>query len=259
MHGDQTRSESFYDRAGVRDRYLAHRHAPVTSPNMTMEEPAFLHAIGDLTGASILDLGCGDGTFAAQALGLGATRYLGIDSSNEMVALAERRHGSDVVRFERADLSELDGVLVEDDDRFDLVSARMVLHYIDDVDSVLSTIARHLQPAAKLVFTVAHPVITSARDLPIEASGRRETQIVDDYFAPGARRRSWFGGEVRWVHRTIEHYVDAVHRAGLTLTGLSECEPVESLFAGNHAEYERRRRVPLMLLLAAEPPSEANA
>lgn len=59
------------------------------------------------------------------------------------------------------------------------------------------------------------------------------------------------GSTVTWFHRTIEQYVAEVTRAGFRLTALSECEPVASRFDGDVAELERRRRVPLFLLLAA--------
>lgn len=83
MTEHQSEPASFYDGQGVRDAYLAHRHALVTSPNMVMEEPAFLQSVGDLANASVLDLGCGDGTFSTHALERGTVRYHGIDSSTE--------------------------------------------------------------------------------------------------------------------------------------------------------------------------------
>lgn len=38
--------------------------------------------------------------------------------------------------------------------------------------------------------------------------------------------------------------------AGFELAALRECPPVRTLFGENEAEYARRRRVPLFLLLA---------
>jgi hypothetical protein len=58
----------FYDRPGVAERYGAHRHSGVSSPNIVMEEPALLAELGDVAGLHVLDLGCGDA--AASAVGL---------------------------------------------------------------------------------------------------------------------------------------------------------------------------------------------
>jgi hypothetical protein len=55
---------------------------------------------------------------------------------------------------------------------------------------------------------------------------------------------------VTWHHRTIETYLRALHDTGFSLDMLSECEPRPSLLADDADELTRRRRVPLMLLLA---------
>jgi hypothetical protein len=59
------------------------------------------------------------------------------------------------------------------------------------------------------------------------------------------------GSTVLWFHRTVEAYVRDLASAGFRLTGIRECEPVPAAFNGDAAELERRRRVPLFLLLAA--------
>lgn len=125
----------------------------------------------------------------------------------------------------------------------------MAFHYVDDIATVLARIHEALVPAGRLLFSTIHPVITSGNNPP---DGPRFTQVVDNYFSSGRRQREWFGRSVEWHHRTIEQYVSLVAAAGFTLTALRECEPVKDLFDGNEAEYERRRRVPLFLLLHAE-------
>jgi hypothetical protein len=129
----------------------------------------------------------------------------------------------------------------------------MALHYVSEIDGVLSKIRDCLRPGARSVITVVHPVITS-HDNARSNDAPRQDWIVDDYFTGGPRTRMWFGEPVVWQHRTIEHYVSAVHGAGLTLSHLSECEPAHALFASNPDELVRRRRVPLFLLLEAKRP-----
>jgi hypothetical protein len=62
------------------------------------------------------------------------------------------------------------------------------------------------------------------------------------------------GSRVTWYHRTIENYVAAMTRAGLTVTSLRECEPDPARFDGDTDELTRRRRVPLFLLLNGRAP-----
>ena len=97
---------------------------------------------------------------------------------------------------------------------------------------------------------MVHPVLTSAAAGGTD--GRpRTTWVVDDYFVPGARTRSWFGSDVLWYHRTIEQYVRDLTVNGFAVTALDECAPVPALFGDDTAELARRNRVPSFLLLSA--------
>jgi SAM-dependent methyltransferase len=240
---EHTQGGAFYDDAEARDAYLAHRNDPL-SPNLTMEEPAFLSELGRLRGERLLDLGCGDGAFASVALDAGAGEYLGVDGSGGMVAAALERPLPDratVIKnqIERAAFPK---------GSFDLVTSRMALHYIADLEAVAASVHSWLRTNGRLIFSVVHPVITS-----FDASGEgpRQRWIVDDYFVPGPRRRTWFGQDVVWHHRTVEQYVAVLTGAGFDLTALRECAPAPELFDGHEAELARRRRVPVVLLLAA--------
>jgi SAM-dependent methyltransferase len=250
------RGGSFYDRPNVRDAYLAHRHAPVRSPNVVMEEPALLDALGEIGNRRVLDLGCGDGSFGHQVLERGGRSYLGVDGSAAMIERANDRRRDDRIAYGLLDIEDLSRERLHSISpvsvpfEFDLITARMSLHYVADLERMLTAATGLLAPGGRLLFSVVHPVVSAAGAAP-SASADRTTQVVDRYFEPGPRRQPWFGETVTWHHRTIEDYVGAVHRCGLRLTVLSECPPVESLFAGNHAEYERRCRVPLMLLIGA--------
>jgi hypothetical protein len=98
------------------------------------------------------------------------------------------------------------------------------------------------------VFTVVHPVITS-HDARPSSQELRTDWLVDNYFVSGPRKQHWLNGEVVWHHRTIEDYVSGLSRAGFELTSLRECPPQRDLFA-DAAEFERRKRIPLFLLLS---------
>jgi SAM-dependent methyltransferase len=241
---DASASLPFYDDAEAVGTYLAHRHADVRSPNIVMEEPAFAAEVGELAGLRILDLGCGDGTFAATCALQGCSSFVGVDGSKEMLRRATDLAGGPAVSFvlDRIETYETPA------EAFDLVTSRMALHYVDDLAPVFAAVRRALVPGGRFVASVIHPVITSGNDAP---DGPRQTQVVDNYFSPGPRSRLWFGRPVQWYHRTIEQYLTLIDQAGLSLTRLRECEPVAELFAGNQAEYDRRRRVPVFLLLNA--------
>jgi SAM-dependent methyltransferase len=131
---------------------------------------------------------------------------------------------------------------------FDLVVSRVALHYIEDVGAVLQACHTCLAEAGRLVFSIVHPVITSHD--PRAIGEKRASWVVDEYFVRGPRVLHWLGGRVIWFHRTTEDYVAAVHRAGFRLSYVSECEPRYERFSGADGEFQRRRRIPLFLLLA---------
>jgi SAM-dependent methyltransferase len=85
---------------------------------------------------SVLDIGCGTGTWSRFARG----RYLGIDASPVAVARAEYRHGEDPLKqFVQADAAEFHLPV-----RYDLTLMISVLHCLSDeaVESILEWVAR---------------------------------------------------------------------------------------------------------------------
>ncbi len=235
----------FYEDNHRLDQYLSHRHRPVASPNLVMEEPAFLAAVGSLAGRRVLDLGCGDGNFGRHCAAAGCTSYLGVDGAAGMIERARAQAGT-VEQYEVADMATFEPQA----DAYDVVASRLALHYLDDLGHVLAGARAALVDDGIFAATVLHPVLTSGPSAP---SGQRQTIEVDDYFSLGPRQREWFGAPVVWHHRTIDAYAAALRDAGFTLTDLSECPPERSAFGDNDAEYERRLRTPLFLLLKAKP------
>jgi SAM-dependent methyltransferase len=238
------RGGSFYDAPGVHARYTGHHDESRFSPNHVMEEPAVLAELGDPAGLHVLDLGCGDGRFGRKLLDAGCAGYLGIDGSRAMVEHARATLAGTTGRVAHGNLEDFAAA----PGSVDVITARLSLHYVDDVAVVLAAAARALRPCGRFLMTVVHPVITSHDT---RSSRPRTTWTVDDYFHSGPRTRAWFGRPVTWYHRTVEQYVDAVTASGLTLTALRECQPVADRFDGDTEEWARRMRVPLFLLLSA--------
>lgn len=241
------RGSQFYEDHSVRTMYLAHRHSGARSPNVVMEEPAFLAALGSLTGMHVADLGCGDGATAKSIMGLNAAGYLGIDGSAGMIGAARDRPAMPGVAFAHQDIEDLSlGV-----GAFDLVTSRMAFHYIESLGPVLDRIREALRPGGRLIFTVCHPLITSHDS---QGPGPRTDWTVDDYFLRGPRPRPWFGSTVTWHHRTLADYARLISENGLRLDLIDECEPDAALLADDPNELRRRQRVPLILLVGASLP-----
>jgi SAM-dependent methyltransferase len=240
---DVPRGGAFYEDRRVLDDYLAHRHTAIRSPNLVMEEPTFLAEARNLHGLRILDLGCGDGSFGRKAFDEGCSAYTGIDGSSMMIQRARQTLTGTPATLIHQDIEDVDL-----DQQFDLVASRMALHYINDLGSVLRSVHALVAPQGKFVMSVVHPVITSHDN---NNDGPRTSWTVDNYFDRGPRQRQWFGASVTWYHRPVEDYVTALSEAGLKLIALREADPVPNLFNGATHELQRRRRVPLFLVLHA--------
>jgi SAM-dependent methyltransferase len=236
------RGGTFYEDSELFERYQQHR-AWALSPNVVMEGPAVFEELGPVSGLRVLDLGCGDAGIGRDLLNAGAARYRGVDGSERMVRAARGMLAGTAGEAVRGDIEDL----AEPAESFDLVLSRMALHYVADLGGVLRACRECLAPGGRLVFTVVHPVITS-HDARESSTERRQNWVVDDYFVTGPRDQQWLGTRTVWHHRTVEDYVFELRNAGFALVNLRECAPRRERF-DDDAEFERRRRIPLVLLL----------
>jgi SAM-dependent methyltransferase len=212
-----------------------------------MEEPALLDALGDVRGRRVLDLGCGDAAIGRRLLESGCRSYLGIDASARMVEAARDALLGTAGEARRESIERFSAP----PGSFDVVIARMALHYVEDPDGALAACRGCLAPGGRMAFTVVHPVITS-HDARASGDELRSSWLVDHYFREGPRDVEWLGERVVWHHRTVERYVASFQRAGFRLTALSECAPRPERLGDEDEELARRMRIPLFLLLAGE-------
>lgn len=234
----------FYDDEAVLVRYAAAR-AREDNANDTLEAPIIDELVGKIAGARIVDLGCGDAAYGRQLLAQGAASYTGIEGSGRMVEAARTclRGTPGTVVHARIEAwnPELSSC--------DLVISRLALHYVEDTRSVAARVVRALAPGGRFIASVEHPVITSCARA-WDGAGPRQDWIVDRYFETGPRVTTWLGATVTKHHRTVEQYVGELVDAGLVLTALRESTPRREYFT-DEATFERRRRIPLFLMLAA--------
>jgi len=235
---------AFYDDDAIFKTYMARRHR-AGNPNDTMEKPVTVELVGDVINQRILDLGCGDATFGREALAKGCQTYLGIEGSSNMVKYAERVLAGTNGQVVQATIESWE----YPSQAFDVVVSRLVLHYIKDVDAIFGQVYRTLTDDGRFVFSIEHPVITSC-DRAGQWNGKRQEWIVDNYFDTGQRITSWMGGEVIKHHRTVENYFGSFQRAGFVVESLREAEPRYEQFGNDNETYQRRKRIPLFLIMA---------
>lgn len=212
------------------------------------EWPALRALLPDLRGLAVLDLGCGFGWFCRWARQQGAARVLGIDVSEKMLARAAAATPDRAVTYTRADMERLE----LPPESFDLVYSSLALHYVRNLEELVSVVHRALIARGSLVFSVEHPIFTapSRPSWTIGAAGQK-TWPVDGYLAEGPRSTDWLAKGVVKQHRTIGTYLNMLVRSGFAICRVEEWGPTEQQIAAQPNWADERQRPPFLLVAAS--------
>jgi trans-aconitate 2-methyltransferase len=101
-------------------------------------------------GEAVLDIGCGDGKITAEiAKRVPQGRVVGVDKSEEMVALATR-----LVVLPHVSFRVLDAQRLDYNEEFDAVFSNSTLHWAPDQAAVVRGIARALNPGGRVFLSM---------------------------------------------------------------------------------------------------------
>ena len=238
-----TAGRDLYDHPGFFAGYRRLRDAG-QGINELLEIPALDRMLPPVAGASVIELGCGAGALARNLAEAGAAHVLAVDSSRRMLALTTAHPR---VRYLHADLERL----TLPARRADLVVSSLVLHYIADYPGLVRRVAGWLRPGGRFVFSIEHPICTSADPMTgWWQTGDATVWPVDDYAAEGPRRQDWIVEGVRKYHRRVATLIGGLLDAGLELTGIDEPVPSPAALRSRPDLAEHLRRPPLLLLSA---------
>lgn len=123
---------------------------------VAIHEKRYRFALPYCAGKSVLDAACGVG-YGTAILAEQAREVLGLDLSEEAVAYARERYGSENVRFRVADL--LDPGL--DDDAFDVIVSFETIEHVPDRDAYLAHLARALRPDGTYIVSTPRAEVTT--------------------------------------------------------------------------------------------------
>ena len=90
----------------------------------------------DLSGKSVLDLGCGYGWHCTYAAQRGAKQVLGIDLSEKMIQEARRKNAGPNITYRVCGLESFDYPAAS----YDCVMSNLVLHYLEEIDVIFAKI-----------------------------------------------------------------------------------------------------------------------
>ena len=193
----------------------------------------------------VLDLGCGDGQIA-RALASSGVSVVGVDPTTNQIDVAAERAGGPV--FAQAGAA----VLPFSDGAFDGVIACLVFEHIDDVDAAIGEVSRVLRPGGRFTFMLNHPLLQTP------GSGWIDDHMVDppeQYWRIGPYlveaetvEQVELGVHIRFLHRPLSRYLNALAAVGLVLERMDEPAPPER-FLAQAPEYFDAATVPRLLHL----------
>ncbi|MFC0432594.1 class I SAM-dependent methyltransferase [Kutzneria buriramensis] len=176
--------------------------------------------LGDVTGRSVLEIGCGAAPCSRWLTAAGA-HAVGLDISAGMLRHAVA--GNEATGLRPALLRASADQLPFADASFDAAcSAFGGVPFVADVGAVFREVARVLRPGAPWVFSVTHPMRWIFPDDP----GPMGLTVVQSYFDRTPYLEVDGDGNATYVehHRTLGDYVRQLAAAGLALEDLVEPE-----------------------------------
>lgn len=194
----------------------------------------------------VLEVGTGEGQVARAIARAHGGTVVGIDPTRNQIEEAIRRGGG--VEYHRAGAESLPF----DDASFDAVVCCLVFEHIDAVDAAIGEVARVLRPGGRFVFCLNHPLLQTP------GSGWIDDQILEEQYwrigpyLPEAATVEEVEKDVfiRFVHRPLSRYVNAMADNGLLLERMIEPAPPAG-FVARAPEYTEVTTVPRLLVLVA--------
>lgn len=205
----------------------------------------------DFRGKSVLDLGCGYGWHCLYAAEQGASRVLGIDLSEKMLEVAQKKAENaeaKVISYQCMAMEEYEYPT----DTFDVVISSLALHYVADLSEVYRKVYHTLRAGGDFIFSAEHPIFTAYgnQDWIYDETGKILHWPVDHYFREGSREAVFLGKTVTKQHRTLTGWIQPLLEAGFQIRQLCEPQPPEHMMELPGMKDELRR--PMMLLISAK-------
>ena len=209
-----------------------------------------LRALGDVSGKTVIDIGCGEGRFCRLLAKLGAT-VTGIDITEALIERARDLGGAgrDVHGWRCRRPRGGGGRQL----RFDLAVSYIVLVDLLDYRRSIGEAYRVLKPGGRFVVCNVHPMRSADADGWVRKGARRLFYPLSRYSDEGPREFGWWGRRFVNMHRTLASYVSAFLQEGFVLRGLDEPTPSADQLA-ERPDFEDEFDAPNFITFTLEKP-----
>ncbi len=208
--------DAYNDVASQYANFVARRE--VSRENST-DIMRFLEVVGEVSGLTVLDAGCGEGYLSHMLAQRGAI-VTGIDIAPNMIDLARVKDSDGKITYQIADLCQ---PLPDYQQHFDLVASFFVLNDVYDYRGFLTTLAKALKIGGRAVFFLNNPYSLVVR-------GHLTEYFADSGKAFPYRGMAEAGVKVHFYHHTLQEYLDAATIAGFALERLVDVPTPEGTF-----------------------------
>jgi SAM-dependent methyltransferase len=193
----------------------------------------------------VLDLGCGEGQVARHLTTIGA-EVVGLDPIHAQVAAGRDRGGGPRYARARADALPCRSA------SFDAVLVCLAFEHVDAFELALREVARALEPGGRFVLVLCHPLLQAPRSGWVDdrIEGERywkvgaylDDHVAVDEVAPGV--------SLRFIHRPLHRYVQAMGAHGLLVDAMEE-PPPPARFIAETWGYAEAVTIPRVMLVRA--------
>ena len=207
-----------------------------------------LDSLGDVSGKSVIDIGCGEGRFCRLLSRRGAA-VTGVDLTE---ALIERARS--ISTGETYLLGDAEALNAIESNTFDIAVSYIVLVDLLDYRSAIREAFRALRPGGRFVVCNIHPMRSASQSNGwITQAGRKLFYPLDNYTDEGPREFVWWGRTFINMHRTLSSHLSAFLDAGFILRALHEPIPSAEELTVNPT-FDDEYRAPNFIIYVLDKP-----
>lgn len=198
--------------------------------NRDIEVPALVKIIGNATGKTILDIGCGFGDHAKILSRQKFKSLIGFDISKDLVNHA---NGQKIPNC-RFYIGDMDKKLKHENSSFDIVYSGLAIHYSKNLDKLFKEIHRVLKKNGTFCFSTGHPIFnllnqTDEHIICSKKISETKREIVGDYFDESFRLNDLGSlGKVSLRNFTFETMIKTGLSNGFELVDYADAKPIRS-------------------------------
>ena len=199
-----------------------------------LETPAVLELLGNVKNKKVLDFGCGVGHYTKRLIKQGA-KVKGFDISEGMVKIA-------LEESPNADLKVGSGYKIPFNEKFDVVIAPLVLHYLSDWDKVFKEVKRVLKKEGVFIFSGYNPVL-EVLDLNFK---NKKFEFEGNYFKKEKIWKKWEHANKKdsifFYHKSYEEIINTILKNKFEIVGYKDTFPLkksEKLYSKSYNKWSK--------------------